>query len=162
MLETLLAQHFGQRISVKKIYEPVYGRPGGYDEDFKGYAVTLDVLADCEMQFFDAFDFFNKPAKISFIDGKIAQMRAVMARQNESNNDIALVIATYADHIGQYPPDIVAHVIDKFIGTRKWFPGIPDLRKEMDDLMSLRRNVLQAFERCRNPLMLGDRHAQSV
>src|ERR1700704_1467347 len=133
-LEMSLAQHFGSRLVCKKKYERVYGADHGYDEKVSGNDVTDENFADAEMKLFDAIDFLNKPASPQFVAGKLAQLRAVMARASESQNDIEIVIATYAEHIRQYPQDIVAYVIDRCIHTRKWFPLISELCAEMEGI----------------------------
>lgn len=145
----MLEQHFGpQRFCAKEKIRHVYG-PDGYDCVSEGWLTTLDGLADSEMKLFDALDFLNRPAEIGFVAGKMAQLRAVMARANESANDIQLVIATFAEHLEKFPPDIVAYVIDKTISTKKWFPLVSELIAECDKLVSLRKNIMKAFENSR-------------
>ncbi len=117
--------------------------------------VSIDGLGDADMKLFDAIDFLNRPASPQFVTGKLAQSRTAMARASESQNDIEIVIATYAEHIRQYPQDIVAYVIDRCIHTRKWFPLILELCAEMEGLASFRRAVRTAFEEARNPLLAG-------
>ena len=151
-LRTLLEQHFGSRLAVKKLIEPVYDKPGGYDEEFKGYQVSLDRLDDSEMKFFDALDFFNKRASFEYITGKVAKMRIVMARRNESNQDIEMLCAAYVEHLQKYPPDVVNHVVENVIQTKKFFPLVSELIPALEELTALRQGVLKEFERVRSPL----------
>lgn len=152
-LGTLLEQHFGpQRYCAKEKVKHVYSE-NGYDCITEGHEITLDALHNNEMKLFDALEFLNRKATPEFVAGKLAQLRAVMARASESQNDIQLVMATYAEHLQEYPPDIVAYVVDKTIATKKWFPLVSELRKEMETMVSFRRSILNAFERCRNPML---------
>lgn len=151
----LLGQHFGpQRFCAKEKINHVYG-PEGYDCVSDGWLVELDDLGNDEMKLFDALDYLNRPSEAGFVAGKMAQLRAVMARSNESQNDIQLVIATYAEHLEKYPPDVVAYVIDKTIATKKWFPLVSELIKECDSLVALRKKILKAFEDKRRVRLLS-------
>lgn len=161
-LEMLLVQHFGSRLVHKKKFDHVYRADGGYEPKVIGNDVSIDGLGDAEMKLFDAIDFLNKPASQQFVAGKLAQLRMVMARASESQNDIEIVIATYAEHIRRYPQDIVAHVIDRCIHTRKWFPLISELCSEMEAFASFRRAVRAAFEEARNPLLAGRIEAKRI
>ena len=154
-LEMSLVQHFGLRLACKKKLDHNYGSDGGYDPKVLGNEVVLDQLDDCEMKLFDAIEFLNRPATATFVAGKLAQLRAVMARASESQSDIEIVIATYADHVRQYPADIVAYAIDRCIHTKKWFPLVSELCREMDELVSFRRTIMKCFEEARNPLLEG-------
>jgi hypothetical protein len=144
-LETLLVQHFGSRLTCKREVDHNYSADGGYDPKVMGVDVGIDRLGDAELKLFDAIDFFNKPADTTFIAGKLAQLRAVMARASESQGDIEIVIATYAEHVSSYPRDIVGYVTDKCIHTRKWFPLVSELCAEMESLVAFRRAVRTAF-----------------
>jgi hypothetical protein len=158
MLETLLVQHFGSsRFTSRPKIEHIRSQDGGYDQRIVGYEIKLDTLHDEEMKLFDALEFFNAPASAAFLAKQIARLRTVMARTNESNQDIAVLIDTYADILGEYPPDAVKGVCDHIMRERKWFPLISEMRREMEDLVSFRCNVLKCFEECRNP-MLGNKH----
>jgi len=111
--------------------------------------VSLTNLEDCEIKLFDAIDYFNAPASESFISGKLAQLRSVMARTSETNDDIMLVLTTYGQQLRGYPADIIAYVIDNTIRTKKWFPLVCDLIKEIEQLVGLRRSIMRIFEDCR-------------
>jgi hypothetical protein len=152
MLQMLLEQHFGSRLAVKKLIEPIYEKDGGYDERFKGYQISLDRLDDSEMKFFDALDFYNKRASFEYITGKIAKLRIVMARRNESNQDIEMLCAAYVEHLQKYPPDVVSHVIENVIQTKKFFPLVSELIPALEELTALRKGVIKEFERVRSPL----------
>ena len=153
-LETLLRQYFGRaRIEIKPKWSRFYDEQGGYDETISGYELSLDKLDDGEIKLYDAMKFFNAPSTPEFMARKILQLRSVMARAAESSNDITIVAETYSEHLEKYPPDVVAYVIDKTIATKKWFPLVCDLRKEMDEMMRFRRSILELFERKRNPLL---------
>jgi hypothetical protein len=161
-LGTLLVQHFGSRLTCKREVDHNYSTDGGYDPKVMGVDVDIDDLGDAELKLFDAIDFFNKPADTAFIARKLAQLRAVMARASESQGDIEIVIATYAEHVSSYPRDIVGYVIDKCIHTRKWFPLVSELCSEMESLVAFRRAVRTAFEEARNPLLAGKAEAKRV
>jgi hypothetical protein len=155
-------QHFGSRLTCKREVDHNYSTDGGYDPKVMGVDVDIDDLGDAELKLFDAIDFFNKPADTAFIARKLAQLRAVMARASESQGDIEIVIATYAEHVSSYPRDIVGYVIDKCIHTRKWFPLVSELCSEMESLVAFRRAVRTAFEEARNPLLAGKAEAKRV
>jgi hypothetical protein len=161
-LEMSLAQHFGSRLECKKKLDHSYGADGGYNSKVIGNEATVDRLDDCEMKLFDAIEFLNRPASPQFVAGKLAQLRAVMARASESQSDIEIVIATYTDHIRGYPADIVAYAIDRCIHTKKWFPLVSELCREMEDLVSFRRAILRCFEGARNPLLARKAEAKRI
>jgi hypothetical protein len=131
----------------------VRDKPGGYDEEFMGYQVTLDSLHDNEMKLFDAMEYLNRGADFKFVVGKVAKMRLMLARRNESNEDIEMVCAGYTEYLQKYPPDVVHQVVEQIVLTRKYFPLVSELVPMLDELVSLRRNVLKEFERSRNPVM---------
>jgi hypothetical protein len=161
-LEMSLVQHFGSRLTCKKTVDHDYGAKGGYEAKILGNEATIDALDDCEMKVFDAIDFLNRQASPTFVAGKLAQLRAVMARASESQGDIEIVIATYADHIRQYPNDVVCYVIDRCIHTRKWFPLVSELCAEMESLVSFRRAIKRCFEEARSPLLSGKAEAKRI
>lgn len=153
MLEMLLVQHFGQsRFSTGAKLKHKYGKDG-YDCEIEGYDVKLDGLSDSEMKLFDALEFLNKPAQPDFIAKNLAKLRIVMARAGESNDDLTLLIHTYAEHLAEFPPDVVKAVCEKIINNNKWFPLVSDMRIEMLRLVKFRRAILESFEMCRNPLL---------
>ncbi len=152
-LRTLLEQHFGPRIAIKRKYSPIYGKDGGYDEEFKGYEIALDNLFDSEMKLFDAVDYYNKPADHVFIAGKVAKMRLVLARRNESPEDIELLCASYMDYLAKYPTDVVNYVVEETIITKKFFPLVSEIVSRCDELVNFRKSIQRSFERCRSPLL---------
>ena len=111
-----------------------------------GWDIKLTNLEDGEMKILDAVDFINRRASRNLIAGKLAQLRATMARAKENKDDMRLLLATYADHLAQYPPDVVCHVIDEIITTEKWFPQISELIRRCDKLMSFRKSLLTALK----------------
>lgn len=152
-LETLLAQHFtSSRFASKPIVKNSYGKDG-YDYEITGYAIKLDAVHDDEMALFTAVEFLNRPASHEFVTRQLARLRTVMARAQESNQDLAVLIDTYDDHLAQFPSDIVKTVCDRVIDNRKWFPLVSELRTEMDALLRYRKSLLEAFERCRSPML---------
>ena len=149
----LLVQHFGQqRLGVKPLTEHRYSE-NGYECTIVGYQISFSGLENQELKILDALEFFNRRATPEFLARKLAQLREVMARTNESNQDISLLIETYSEHLEQYPPDVVAYVIDKAIATKKWFPLVSELRSEMESLVRFRKTILDAFAASRNPMI---------
>jgi hypothetical protein len=153
-LETLLVQHFtSSRFVVKQIVKHIYHDGGQYECVNDGYEISLDVLHDSEMKLYDALKFLNKPAKPEFVAKYVARLGTVMARRSESNQDIAVLIDTYTEHLENYPPDVIKSVCDMIINKQKWFPLVCEIRKEAYDIVSFRKSVLKCFEKCRNPLI---------
>lgn len=151
MLLVLLGQHFGSRLEARKRYEPVYGRDGGYDEDFKGYVVSLDALHDSELKFLEAMQFFNKSSEHQFVTGKVAKMRLVLARRKEGDEDIEMLCATYVEYLQKYPMDIVNNVVEEIITTKKFFPLVSEILPRLEELNALRKALLLTFEGKRDP-----------
>ena len=152
-LETLLVQSLGSsRFVSKPRRKHAYGA-GGYDCQIEGYDITLDGLADCEMKLYDALQYLNRPASHAFVAKQVGRLQAVMARRSESNEDIAVVTDTYADHLAKYPPDIIATICWRIAENQKWFPLITDLVRECDGLMLFRRAVWDAMQEAKNPLL---------
>ena len=153
MLETSLVQHFGQlRFSTKAKLKHKYGKDG-YDCEIEGYDVKLDELYDREMKIFDALEFLNRPASADFIAKNVGKLRVAMARAGEGNDDLTLLIHTYAEYLAEFPPDVVKAVCDKIINNNKWFPLIRDMRIEMLRMVKFRRAIFESFQMCRNPLL---------
>jgi hypothetical protein len=162
-LEMSLVQHFGSsRIECKKKFSHVYGTDGGYDREVERYEISLDCIHDCEMKLFDALEFLNRPARGDFVAKQIGRLRAVMARRAESNEDIAVVIDVYTDHLEKYPPDVIAAVCSQIIERGKWFPLVSDLVKQCDALVAFRRAIMRCFEDARNPLLAKKTEAKRI
>lgn len=153
-----LKQVLGSRLATKKKYQPVYNRPGGYDEDFTGYAVSLDALHDSEMKLFDAIEFFNRPVdphQVADITSMVTRMRVSLLRKAEDNNDAEMLVDTAIGVLSRYPFDIVMGLTNEWLTKRKFFPLPYEMVAELDLAVSLRRSLLSTFERIRNPLRLA-------
>ena len=162
-LETLLVQHFGSsRLAIRKKLKHVYGADGGYESGVAGYETQLDGLADCEMKIFDALEFLNRSARPDFVAKQIGRLQAVMARRAESNEDIAVVIDVYTEHLEKYPPNVVAAVCTDIIDSKKWFPLVSELNQHCNRLVAFRRAILKCFEAARNPLFTGKAEAKLI
>lgn len=151
---TLLVQHFGSS-RLTSITKLKHCYTDGYECKVDGYEISLDALHDSEMDLFSAVEFLNRPAKKDFIAKELARVRVVMARRAESNDDLALLIDTYANHLAEFPPDVVKAACEKIIDNAKWFPLVSEMRAEMARLVRYRRAVMQCFEEIRNPLLAG-------
>ena len=148
-----MEQHFtSSRLTTKTKLKHVYG-DGGYESKVESYDIELDALHDSEMDLFTAVEFLNRPAKHDFIAKELARVRVVMARRGESNEDLALLIDTYANHLGGFPPDIVKAACEKIIDNGKWFPLVSEMLSEMRRMVKYRRAMLNCFEEKRNPLL---------
>lgn len=162
-LETLLAQHFGSsRLEIKPIIDHNYSDGGGYKTTVLGHEITLDRLDDSEMKLFDAVDFFNRPSTPEYLAKYLARLSTVMARRSESNQDIAVLIDTYADRLAEYPPDVIKAVFDEIIDGKKWFPLVVEVKERAEELVSFRRNLLKCFEECRNPLLQKQKRVKQI
>jgi hypothetical protein len=148
-----------QRIDVQPLITHSY-HGDNYERQVRGYAIKVDELSVEEIKIFDALEFFNRPATPEFLRDRISKMRAVMARTSESVGDIEIVLETYSQHLEQYPPDVVAFVIDKTIAQKKWFPLISELCAEMDSIVRFRRALLEAFKKKSSPVLGGQSKPQ--
>ena len=155
--EMLLVQHFGSsRYASKPKLKHVYG-DGGYDPQITAWEIKLDHLTDEEMKLFDAAEFLCRPAQSDFVSKQIARLRVCMARAGESNDDVAILIDAYTEHLSEYPPDVVKHVCDIIIQNKKWFPQVAEMRAEAERAVKFRRAILRCFEECRNSLLAEER-----
>lgn len=149
-LQTLLEQHFGSRLAIKKKREHVYGK-NGYDCIERGFGILLDHLSDDEMKIFDAIDFFNKPSDPVKVAGCLTRMRVSMIRRNESDEDIEILIDTLTDLGRKYPYDIVNHVTKYWLAEKKFFPIPSEFIAECEKLVEFRRAVQKCFEKTGSP-----------
>ncbi|MGE0190267.1 MAG: hypothetical protein AB7Q04_13405 [Steroidobacteraceae bacterium] len=108
------------------------------------------------MKLFDAVDFLNRPASPNFVAGKMAELRAVMARAAQSSDDVELTLGVYTAHISKYPPDVVSYVVSEVIETKKWFPLVSELIREMESIVAMRRGVMRSFEKCRQKTLANE------
>jgi len=161
MLEMLLAQHFGPSrfVSAPKLK---HSYEGGYDCEVVGHQITLDALHDSEMKIYEAVEFLNRPANYIFVAKCVAKMRVTMARSGESNEDITILCDAYAEHMAEFPPDVVKSVCDKVMSDKKWFPLISEMRKEMIAQVSFRRALWETLQEKRNPLLAAKAEAVRV
>ena len=145
---------------MKQKTRKIYGEQGGYDEANDGWEVELSGMEDGEMRFFDALEFFNKPATPTFIAGQIGRLRVTMPRRAEDNGDIEVLIDTMVDDFKDYPADIIAHVAKKWRSEERFFPLIREFKQKLDDLVAFRVAVLRGMENARNPLLAAKKQKQ--
>lgn len=147
-------QHFGpERLEIKPIYCDLHG-DNGFESELVGYSVRIE-LTEHDKPIVKAMEFFCAPASPNFVDGKVAQMRVVMARRAESMEDITLLIATFSVHLCKFPPDIISSTVDWFITTKTFFPALSDIMKVSNERFAFRRAILEAMKTPRNDLLTG-------
>lgn len=150
--KTSLLQHFGpSRFASNAKLKHIYG--DDYDCQVSNYEITLDALHDGEMKLYDAVEFLNRPAAYDLVAKQLAKVRVVMARRGESKDDLTILIDTYAEHLMEFPPDIVVAACKKIIDDGKWFPLVSQIRAEMQSMVRFRRAVWTKFQELRNPLL---------
>ncbi len=161
-LLALLRQHFGSRLVTRQKTQEIYDGDGGYDWRISGYEIDLDGLDNQEMPFFDALEFFNKPAKPEAIAGCFAKMRTALLRRNETEQDIEILIDTMVDLCRPYPLDVILSVTRQWLKEKKFFPIPKEFIALCEEKILLRRALLKTFEECRNPLMASKREAKQI
>lgn len=150
-LEASLRQHFGSRLVMTHKMKPVYGLTGGYDEKPDGFYVFLAELNDNEQKFYEAIEFFNKPASNQVVAGQIARLRVTMLRSAEENTDIELLVDTLVADCRSYPADILIAVCETWRREQKFFPFPKDFIEKLENAVQFRRSLLKAFTAARNP-----------
>lgn len=165
-LQALLLQHFGlSRLKIKEKTTIAYSEPqnnGGCDFISNGFEISLDRLGDDELAIYDALQFFSQPADVIFVARHMGMLRVSMARKNESEEDITILIGLYADILQGYPRDIVSGITKEWIATKKWFPLASELREACDSAVRFRKTMMDALETCRNPLLAAKAQAKRI
>jgi hypothetical protein len=162
-LRTLLEQHFGSsRLTIRDKINHAYSPENGYNYYIDRYEIDLDHLADSEMKLYDALEFLNRSASHDFIAKQLARVRIVMARRGESNDDLVILIDTYAQHLAEFPADVVKAACDQIIENGKWFPLVSEMRTQMQRLVKFRRTIWQTFQEKRNPLLAARGEAKRL
>lgn len=163
MCKTLLAQHFGpSRFASNVRLKHIYGGEGGYDCQISEVDISLDALHDSEMKLYDALEYLNRPAPYEFVARQLAALRVVMARRGEAKDDLTLLIDTYANHLAEFPPDVVKFICDKIIDDAKWFPLISEMRSQMLAMVQWRRAVWNCFQEKRDPALAARAEAKRI
>lgn len=142
-LQALLTQHFGSRLDIRVNHD--YGDGAGGFEII-GFTVKLLKRDDSDKELIPALEYLNAPAKPEFLAGKIARMRVVMARRNESDKDIEMLIDTLVSMCREYPADAVAWAADHWMRTQKFFPLPKEFIDLLDERVRLRRALLAAIQ----------------
>jgi hypothetical protein len=130
-----------------------YGGAHGYEDRVDGFDITLDGLADEEMKFYDALEFFNRPASPQFIAGQIARLRVSMPRRAEENTDIEMLVDVMVEDCRNYPADVIGHVTQAWRLENRYFPMPKEFRIKLDQAMGFRKAVWSCFQEKRNPLL---------
>ena len=152
-----MKQHFGpSRFTTKEKIKHLYG-PNGYDYEVEGYDLALDALADCEMNIFEAIDFFNRPATYDFVAKQVGILKSVMASRNQTSEDMTVLVDVYAGMLEQYPPDAIASVVREIIETEKWMPTVSEIKKKLDKVVQYRTSILRLFQQKRQETLLLER-----
>jgi len=73
----------------------------------------------------------------------LAQLRLLVRRRNETNDDLDAQTALYAAKLEAYPADVVVHVIGKWADREEWWPSWAELKAQCDR-HSRRRMALKA------------------
>ena len=84
----------------------------------------------------------------------ICAVKTVSARDDDMASDLNMKV--FADDLGQYPGDIVHHVLKEWPERNKWFPSWSELRDEIDRLSGLRPEIIR---RVRSRLIDGGQAA---
>jgi len=158
----LLQQHFGSRLAITEVVDHRYFGPKGYEPTRLGITVDLDGVADDEMKFYDALEFFNRPAPPEVIAGQIARLRVSMPRRAEENMDIELLVDVMVDDCRGFPADVIAHVAKQWRLENRFFPIPKDFRAKLDEAVAFRRAVWNCFQEKRNPLLARKAEAKRI
>ena len=161
-LKELLRQHFGSRLVITEVVDHRYSGPNGYEPTRLGFRIDLDGLTDQEMKFYDAMEFFNRPATPEFIAGQIARLRVSMPRRAEENMDIELLVDVMVDDCREYPADVIAHVAKQWRLENRFFPIPKDFRAKLEQAMAFRRAIWECFQEKRNPLLAAKSEAKRI
>lgn len=142
-LKALLTQHFGQRLDIRPRYS--YGSGDVQAYECLGYDVDPITLDPQDHGIVEAIEFLNRPSKTEYIAGKLARMRVMMARRNESDKDLEILMDTMMELLKGYPADAIAYAADRWMRTEKFFPLPKEFLALLDECVMLRRAVLIAM-----------------
>jgi hypothetical protein len=80
----------------------------------------------------------------------LARIRALCARRNETDGDVAMIAAAYVDELRRYPADVVISVCREWPRASKWWPAWRELQERLDRAMATRCALRRALsERAR-------------
>jgi hypothetical protein len=84
----------------------------------------------------------SQPAPRKFVIEELARLRVTTARRNETDDDLKLMFAAYAEGLGNYPVDVVETVLRR---RRHWWPSLEELQESADPLVRRRKSLLSAL-----------------
>lgn len=63
---------------------------------------------------------------------RLAEMRLLVRRRNEANDDLDAQTALYASRLRKYPADVVSHVLTKWADREEWWPSWAEMKAQCD------------------------------
>ena len=143
-LRASLTRHFGQRLDIRARCSFGDEKPAF---DVTGYDVKIaDFGTPGDAKMLEAMQVLNRPVRMDFAAGCVAKMRITMARRNESERDMDVLIDTMMNFFKIYPMDVVAWATEHWMKTQKFFPVPKEILDLMDEAVMFRRAVLAAME----------------
>lgn len=123
----------------------MYDQPGGYQEIIQGWDISVDALGQGEAIIIEAMEYINRPSAPEFIEGKIAEMKLLLVRRSEGEDDIEFLVSVLTPRLRKFPSDIVLSVIDNWIRTQKFFPTVSEIVPVMENEFMFREKMLEAL-----------------
>lgn len=125
---------------------------GDTGHGWDGYVARYEIVAPVSQADHAAalafVDEALEPAGEDFVLAELARLRA-MTVSRDVGQDLALVLAAYADELQRYPADAVREVLRGW--GSKWWPAWNELRDQLDRLVRPRQALREAMRRGYEP-----------
>lgn len=85
------------------------------------------------------------PAPQAFVLKELTRLRLLTKSRPESEEDLMLLVAAYAEELGRYPADVVRDVCRKAAATERFWPAWAELKPRLDEAVKLRQALYSAI-----------------
>lgn len=129
----------------------------GWDQEFIGYRIVPGVpVPASEIEALDrSIDLHRRacaPAPQDRITTALAELRVLTKARTEDSLDLKFLIRVYADRLGEWPADVVAHVLRTQANVSRWWPAWEELQVRLETYARKRRTRLKALEDVRRSI----------
>jgi len=82
----------------------------------------------------------------------LAELRVLTKAKAEDQHDLKFLLRVYADRLGEWPADVVAHVLRTQPSVSRWWPAWEELQDRLELYARKRRTRLKALEDVRRSI----------
>ena len=135
-----------------------YSDEWGYERHFDGYTIAIGddvgsadlhrVIADIEATM--------RPLPAKDIKLALAKLRVSTASRSASGEDLAFIVATFAEWLAEYPADAVLSGIENWRKTQKFWPTEAELRADIEERTYRRVALIAALKNPQRPAPVVD------